>query len=63
MRTNLRNARQFQGLTQEQTAERIGISVRQYKNLEYGLSDGSVRVWLKLAKLFKKSINYLLLED
>ena len=60
MRKNLQTARQKQNFTQKQLADILGITVWQYQKIENGGSDGSVKVWVKLSKLFKKSINYLL---
>ena len=60
MRKNLIAKREQNKLTQAETAKAIGISTRQYINLEAGTSDGSVKVWQKLKDLFKTSIDTLL---
>ena len=59
VRKNLQTARTQQELTQEQTASRIGIRIRQYKALEAGTSGGSMKVWKKLSRLFDKPIDHL----
>lgn len=60
MRTNLINERKRKKLTQAATAKTIGITTRQYINLETGASKGSVPVWERLSDLFQKPIDYLL---
>lgn len=60
MRKNLIAKREQKKLTQAETAKAIGITTRQYINLEAGTSDGSVKVWQKLKDLFKTSIDTLL---
>lgn len=60
MRKNLIAKREQKKLTQAETAKTIGITTRQYINLEAGTSDGSVKVWQKLKDLFKTSIDTLL---
>jgi transcriptional regulator with XRE-family HTH domain len=52
--------RKLKDLTQEQTAALIGTTSRQYQRLEAATSDGSIKVWNKLSKLFNKPIDYLL---
>lgn len=60
MRKNLVNTRNNKNLTQVETAKLISITVRHYKALEAGTSDGSMKVWVKLSELFGKTIDYLL---
>ena len=63
-RKNLVDLRQKRELTQAQTAEKLGITVRQYSRLEAGTSDGSVKVWQHLKELLKaKSIDFLLEQE
>ena len=52
MRENLRQARKAAGLTQEQVAEHLGITVLGYKRIEYGQRTGRVETWDKLEDLF-----------
>ena len=62
-RTNLIRERKNKDLTQATTAQLIGITTRQYKNIEAGTSDGSLAVWRKLKDLLHKPIDYLLEQD
>lgn len=45
MREKLKKARQEAGLTQEQMAEKIGVSLRYYQNLEKGDRIGCINIW------------------
>lgn len=63
LRINLINERKKMQLTQAETANLVGIAVRQYKNLEAGASEGSIKVWKKLSDLFKQTIDYLLAQE
>ena len=61
VRKNLVSLRKKRGLTQTETAAQLGICVRQYKSLEAGTSNGSVRVCIHLKRLLNaKSIDWLL---
>lgn len=62
MLQNLITARKDAGLTQTETAKRIGITTRQYLAIERGQSDGSIKVWKQLKDLFHEPIDYLLEE-
>lgn len=48
MRANLKKARADAGLTQEQMAEKLGISLRYYQNIEAGDRNGDFDIWDKL---------------
>lgn len=63
VRKNLRTTRQGKQLTQNEIAQQIKISIRQYKALEAGTSDGSIKVWYKLKTLLDKPIDYLLEQE
>lgn len=52
MRENLRNARKEKGLTQQQVADHIGISLRYYQKLEAGNQTGDFAIWDGLEDLF-----------
>ena len=52
MRKNLKEARQAAGLTQQQVAERLGITLRSYQRIESGEMLGSIRVWDELEEFF-----------
>lgn len=48
MRKNLKEARQKAGMTQQQMADRLGISLRYYQNLETGDRTGDFTLWDEL---------------
>ena len=52
MRKNLKEARQKAGMTQQQVAEHIGISLRYYQNIEAGSRTGDFEIWDNLEDLF-----------
>ena len=52
MRRNLKEARQKAGMTQKEVAEKLGISITAYQNIEYGKMNGSIRLWDSLEDLF-----------
>ncbi len=52
MRKNLKEARQKAGMTQQQVADKIGISLRYYQNLEQGSRTGDFEIWDNLEDLF-----------
>jgi len=60
---NLRRYRLENGLTQEKTAEKAGISVSFYANLEGGKKSMSIFVLRNLADSLGISADYLLHED
>ena len=45
MREELKKARKSAGLTQEQLAEKLRISIRYYQNIEAGDRNGSFEIW------------------
>lgn len=45
MRATLKKARQEAGLTQQQMATAIGVSLRYYKKIEKGDMLGSIELW------------------
>ena len=53
IRRNLQQARKSAGMTQQQMADKLGITLRHYKKIEYGDSIGSIEVWDKLEDLFQ----------
>lgn len=52
MRENLRAARKAKGMTQQDTAETLGIGLRHYKKIESGETIGSIKLWDRLEDLF-----------
>lgn len=45
MRVNLQRARKSKGLTQQQTADKLNISLRYYQQIEQGTRTGSFDIW------------------
>lgn len=51
MRKNLKEARQKAGITQQQMADRLGINLRYYKQIEAGERTGNFTLWDRLEDL------------
>lgn len=51
MRENLQNARKRMGLTQQQMADKVGLTLRHYQKIEYADINGSFAVWDALEDL------------
>lgn len=51
MRANLKKARQEAGMTQQQMADRLGLTLRHYQKIEYAELNGSFEVWDALEDL------------
>ena len=45
MRNNLKQARLNAGMTQQQVADKLGISLRYYKSIEAGDRTGDFYIW------------------
>lgn len=45
MRKNLKEARMAAGMTQQQLADRLNISLRHYKYIESGQVIGNIAIW------------------
>lgn len=52
MRENLKKAREIAGMTQQQLAEYLGMTLRNYQRLEKGDILGSIHNWDVLEDLF-----------
>lgn len=52
MRPNLKQARLDKGMTQQQVADHLGISLRHYQRMESGEIIGFVELWDDLEDLF-----------
>lgn len=63
MRQNLRKARKRKGLTQNDIARLLNITVRQYGAIETGASNGSVKVWQEIKRVLGGTIDDLLQND
>jgi transcriptional regulator with XRE-family HTH domain len=53
MRNILKQARENTGITQKETASKIGVSERYYQKIEAGTNEGKGRIWDALEALFK----------
>ncbi len=53
MRKNLKEARPLAGMTQQQMADRLEISLRYYQNLETGNRTGDFAIWDELEDITK----------
>lgn len=51
-REMLKDARHAAGMTQQQVADHVGISLRYYQNLEAGDRNGDFQIWDTLEDLF-----------
>ena len=60
MGDRIREARKHQGLTQDQLAERLDISVQFVGQIERGLKLPSMQVFIKLIEVLNVSADYLL---
>lgn len=45
MRRNLKEARRKAGMTQQQMADRLGLTLGHYQKIEYNKLNGSFEVW------------------
>ncbi|MEL4860516.1 helix-turn-helix transcriptional regulator [Pseudoflavonifractor phocaeensis] len=45
MRENLKNARKAKGMTQQAMADKLGISLRYYQQIEAGDRTGDFEIW------------------
>ena len=52
MRKNLKEARQKAGITQQQVADHLGISLVYYQKIEQGSRTGDFELWDNLEDLF-----------
>ena len=52
MRENLKKARQKAGMTQQQMADYLNVSIRYYQNIEAGDRNGDFAIWDMLEDLF-----------
>lgn len=52
MREKLKNARKEKGLTQQQVADHLGVSLVYYQKIEQGSRTGDFEIWDSLEDLF-----------
>lgn len=55
----LRLARKSKGITQEEAAKQLGISLRTYRRYETGEAEPGIITVVAIADLYKISIDYL----
>ncbi len=58
-RENLKKARQKAGMTQQQVADNLGISLVYYQKIEAGSRTGDFEIWDNLEDLFNVHQRYL----
>ena len=63
LRPNLIQKRKNSHLTQSEMAGLLHVTIRHYKSLEAGTSNGSVKIWQQLAQKFNTTIDSLLEQD
>ena len=51
MRVNLQNARKAAGMTQQQMADKLGLTLRYYQQIEAGDRTGDFEIWDALEDL------------
>lgn len=56
----LKELRKNRGISQEQVAHDLGLSLRGYQNYEYGLREPNIAMILKLAEYYNVTTDYLL---
>lgn len=52
MRDNLKYYRKLNGFTQQEMADKLGISKSYYNEIERGVSNGTVIIFKQIAKIF-----------
>lgn len=52
MRKNLKEARQKSGMTQQEVADKLGISLVYYQKIEQGSRTGDFEIWDGLEDMF-----------
>ena len=60
MRQKLKKARQDAGLTQQAMADKLGISLRYYQNIETGDRTGDFAIWEEITGIHQKKLRELL---
>lgn len=60
MKNKIQKYRLLAGLSQEQAAEALGVAISTYRNWEYGYRDAKSDVLMKIADLFRCTVDELL---
>lgn len=61
-KSRIRDLREDNDLTQQQVADKIGITQRKYSYIETGVQPLTDEILIKLALLYDTSIDYILLQ-
>lgn len=62
IKNRLRDLREDSDMTQQQVAEKIGITQRKYSYIETGIQQLTADVLVPLAQLYNVSIDYILFQ-
>ncbi|MGM9601693.1 MAG: helix-turn-helix domain-containing protein [Faecousia sp.] len=62
MENRIRGLREDRDLTQQQLADALGITQRKYSYLETGVQQWTDELLVRLAKFYRVSIDYLLMQ-
>lgn len=62
MENRIRGMREDRDLTQQQLADALGITQRKYSYLETGVQQWTDELLVRLAKFYRVSIDYLLMQ-
>ena len=62
MKNRIKDLREDHDLTQQQVADKIGITQRKYSYIETGTQPLTDELLVKLAELYEVSIDYLLIQ-
>lgn len=62
MKNRMKDLREDNNLTQQQVADKIGITQRKYSYIETGTQPLTDEILVALAKLYNTSIDYILMQ-
>ena len=63
IKNNLKQYRLQSNLKQSEVAKHLNITERHYQKIEASVSDGSIKLWKQLAKLYGTTIDDLLEQE
>lgn len=63
MRQNLKMARMRKHMTQTDMAKLLAVTSRQYRAIETGASNGSIKLWQEIKRVLGGTIDDLLQDD
>ncbi len=61
-KNRIKDLREDSDLTQQQVAEKIGITQRKYSYIETGVQPLTDEILIKLSRLYNTSIDYILMQ-